>query len=254
MPTSPPVFCWPGGARAALSLTFDDARPSQLDHGLPVLNAHGLKATFYVSPHNMPSRLEAWSRAAAQGHELGNHTMNHPCSANFPFARRDGFVLESYTLDRMEAELLESNAWIEQHTGRRPTTFAYPCGQTFVGRGGDTRSYVPLVARHFRAGRRYRDEIHFDPLHGDPAQLSAFEADGKPFTALRAHIEAAREAGGWIVLCAHDVGDQPRQAVRVSVLDRLCRHAKDPANQLWMDTVANVAAYVAERRATMPVP
>ena len=39
---------WPEGKKTALSLTFDDARLSQVDQGLPLLDAYGVKATFYV--------------------------------------------------------------------------------------------------------------------------------------------------------------------------------------------------------------
>ena len=36
---------WPSGKRAALSLTFDDARWSQMANGFPLLEACGVKAT-----------------------------------------------------------------------------------------------------------------------------------------------------------------------------------------------------------------
>jgi hypothetical protein len=46
-------------------------------------------------------------------------------------------------------ELLAANETLEELLGVRPRTFAYPCGQRFVGAGENTRSYVPVVARHF---------------------------------------------------------------------------------------------------------
>ena len=66
-PSTP--FAWPHGARSALSLTFDDARPSQLDHGLPILNSYGVRASFYVSPPAAEARQTEWRQAAAVGHE-----------------------------------------------------------------------------------------------------------------------------------------------------------------------------------------
>src|SRR2546422_8938664 len=41
-------FPWPGGARAAVSLPFDDARPSQVAVGLPIFDRHGVKVTFFL--------------------------------------------------------------------------------------------------------------------------------------------------------------------------------------------------------------
>jgi peptidoglycan/xylan/chitin deacetylase (PgdA/CDA1 family) len=47
-------FPWPAGKRAAISLSFDDARQSQVDVGLPLLDRYGDKATFYLSPAGVP--------------------------------------------------------------------------------------------------------------------------------------------------------------------------------------------------------
>ncbi|HEX5322287.1 MAG TPA: polysaccharide deacetylase family protein, partial [Capsulimonadaceae bacterium] len=58
---------------------------SQIEQGLPILDSHGFRATFYVNPHSARSRSEDWRRALATGHEIGNHTVTHPCSVNFDF-------------------------------------------------------------------------------------------------------------------------------------------------------------------------
>ena len=41
-------FAWPEGKRAAVSLSFDDARASQVDTGTALLNRYDVKATFLV--------------------------------------------------------------------------------------------------------------------------------------------------------------------------------------------------------------
>jgi len=63
-------FIWPEGIKAGVSLTFDDARLSQIDKGIPLLDKHGVKATFYVSPLQMMKRIEKWKEAVANGHEI----------------------------------------------------------------------------------------------------------------------------------------------------------------------------------------
>ena len=208
-------FVWPGGARAAVSFSFDDARASQLDRGIPILDAHGVRATFYVSLDNVRARQAEWRRVAASGHEIGNHSLHHPCSANFPWSR--AHALEDYCLDRMEAELLAANAAIEEMLRVRPQTFAYPCGQTFVGRGEGAASYVPLVARRFVVGRHAFDEVHND--------------------------------GGWLVFMSHDVAPSGAQATRPDVLEALCRRVTDAASGLWVDKVAAVGGYIRDARA-----
>src|SRR4051812_24404914 len=47
--TAPRHCRWPSGAEAAVSLTYDDALGSQLRYALPVLDAAGIKATFFLS-------------------------------------------------------------------------------------------------------------------------------------------------------------------------------------------------------------
>jgi peptidoglycan/xylan/chitin deacetylase (PgdA/CDA1 family) len=198
-------FGWPEGKRAAISLTFDDARFSQVDRGLPILDEYDAKATFYVSIRSLKERLDAWKRAVAKGHEIGNHTLTHPCSGNFTFARER--ALEDYTLDRMRYEMEEANSIIERLLGVRPVSFAYPCGQKFVGRGQNLKSYVPLVAEKFLAGRGWMDEWSNDPTFCDTAQLMAMELDGKDFEQVKQLIDRTLANGGWLVFCGHDIGE-----------------------------------------------
>jgi len=237
-------FRWPERARGALSLTFDDARTTQIDTGISILDAHDLKATFYVSLAGVEQRLDGWKAAAANGHEIGNHSLRHPCSINFHFD--DDNALEDYSLERMEGELLGASDEIERLLGVRPVTFAYPCGQTFIGRGEACRSYVPLVAKHFIAGRSAFDETTNGPMVADLAQLAGIEADRAGIEQLTALIDRALDQGSWLVLFAHNVGTRSRQSLQAETLDALCRHVRSSA--VWMDTVANIAAYVHEAR------
>ena len=52
-------FHWPGGARAAVSLTYDDGLDSQIAHAAPALDAAGLKGTFFLTRQNMEPRFAA---------------------------------------------------------------------------------------------------------------------------------------------------------------------------------------------------
>ncbi len=240
-------FSWPAGKRAAISLTFDDARFSQIDRGLPILDEYGTKATFYVSLRPLEERLDAWKKAAANGHEIGNHTMTHPCSGNFPFARER--ALENYTLDKMRYELQESNNIIERLLGVRPVSFAYPCGQKFVGRGQGLKSYIPLVAEEFLAGRGWMDEWSNDPAFCDMAQLMGVELDGKDFEQVKQLLDRTTANGGWLVFCGHEIGEGGHhQTTLSSTLKAICEYAQDPANGLWLDTVEEVAGYILKQR------
>lgn len=239
-------FAWPDGKRIALSISFDDARFSQLDCGLPILDEHGVKATFYISPDTFNQRLDEWRAALANGHEIGNHTMNHPCSANY--GSPTGGALEDYTLERMDQELAEANAAIEKAIGTQPRTFAYPCGQKFVGRGAALQSYVPLAAKRFLAARSFRDERPNDALRCDLAQLSGMDADTDSFELLKSYLDYAYDSGGWLILAAHEVGPSNYQTIEEKTFASLCHFAKDEANGIWTDSVANIASYLQAQR------
>lgn len=240
-----PAVTWPGGAKMALSLSFDDGRESQVTAGLPVFARHGARVTLFVVPSAIEPRVEGWKQAVAAGHEIGNHSLTHSCSGNFPFSRQK--ALEDHTLPRMRAELMEANERIARLLGVTPRTFAYPCGQTFVGRGRETQSYVPIVAELFLAGRGWLAESSNDPEVVDLAQTLGVEMDGKDFAQIRPLLDEARGRGAWLVLAGHDIGAGGRQTTRVAMLDELLAYVKNPANGIWLATVAEAADRIAKR-------
>lgn len=243
---SPTDFSWPNGARGAVSLTFDDARSSQIDPGLAVLDRLNAKATFYVVPVRVAEDRAGWKRLVASGYEIGNHSLRHPCTGNFAWSREA--ALEDYTLDRMRTELIDCNRQLTEMLGVEPVTFAYPCGQTFVGRGRSTQSYVPVVAELFLAGRGWLDETPNDPTFFDTAQVSGMSMDGIDFPEVKTLVESARDAGYWLVLAGHEIGHAGRQTTRVRMLEQLVPYLRDPENEIWFETVGVVARYVSERR------
>jgi peptidoglycan/xylan/chitin deacetylase (PgdA/CDA1 family) len=243
---APPPFVWPNGARAALSLSFDDARPSQVETGLALLDRFGVEVTFFVLPSNVETHLAGWKRAVAAGHEIGNHTLDHPCSGNFAWSR--GKALEDHSLAQMRREIDEANRRIHALLGVTPLSFAYPCGEKSVGRGVDTRSYVPLVAESFLVGRGWPDEVSNDPGFCDLAQVMGLPMDGKDFEQLLPILEKARESGRWTILVGHEIGESGDETTRVAMLEKLLSHVSDPANGWWVAPVGDVARYVREHR------
>jgi hypothetical protein len=241
-----PNFAWPEHKRAALSFSFDDARASQVDNGLPILDAHGITATFYVLPTALQSRLGGWQQAVCNGHEIGNHTVSHPCSAGDDTVEVG--ALENYTLERIQAELEDADQRIELALNITPRSFAYPCGQSFVGKGTTKCSYTPLVAQRFVAGRGCRGDGINQPLDCDLSNLTAASADGLPLQEISALIDAAIVRGGWLVLVAHSVGDDGVLKMQPETLQALCAYARQRTDMLWIDTVSRVAGHLAQTR------
>ncbi len=244
------LFPWPEGKRAALSLTFDDARPSQMDIGLSLFERYQVRVTFYVTPSNLDRRLPLWRQAVVAGHEIGNHSLTHPCTGNFDFAGTN--ALERSTLERIQSDIDEAERIIDSLLGVRTTSFAYPCGQTFVGEGVEVRSYVPVIARRFQSGRLWLSEDSNHPARCDPAQLLGVEMDGKSFSELRPMLESAIRRGRWLVLAGHEIGNAGPQTTLTNTLHAICEFAADPRNGLWLDSVDRVARHVIQNRRSSP--
>jgi peptidoglycan/xylan/chitin deacetylase (PgdA/CDA1 family) len=236
------VFTWPEGKQIAISLSFDDARASQVDAGTALLDQYGVKGTFYVVPNSVKQRLEGWKKVVASGHEIGNHSFNHPCTGNFPWSRQK--AIENYTLKKMRSELILANKDIKELLGVEAEVFAYPCGQTYIGRGENTKSYVPVVSKLFLSGRGWLDEGPNAPQFCDLAQLTGMEMDGKDFEQILPLIENAKKSGAWLVLAGHEMGTSGNQTTRLSMLKKLIEYAQNPANGIWIAPVGTVAKYI----------
>ncbi|WP_239447664.1 polysaccharide deacetylase family protein [Pseudoalteromonas sp. MM17-2] len=241
-------FSYPNGKLNAISLSFDDGRHSQVDVGMAILDKYQVKATFYAQPESIAERLAQWQAAINNGHELGNHTSHHLCSGNFEWLRKKGLSLEQTTLAWLENDIKEANHYFKKHLGVTPRAFAYPCGHTFVGRGKDTQSYVPLVATLFDTGRTWNDETANNPNFTDFAQLTGIRIDGLRFAQIKELLERYRDNNSWIILAGHNIGQRGPYTVDTQALEQLLAYINDPDNGFWVGTVSEVADYVRSNR------
>jgi peptidoglycan/xylan/chitin deacetylase (PgdA/CDA1 family) len=114
----------------SIIITFDDGFRSCVEHAVPVLQAHGFTAVFYLVAGLMGSSsrwmadagvnlpLMSWSAArelTAAGYQCGVHTMNHP-------------RLTTLDAKRRRTELADARRRAEDELGREATHFAYPYG------------------------------------------------------------------------------------------------------------------------------
>jgi peptidoglycan/xylan/chitin deacetylase (PgdA/CDA1 family) len=209
-----------GGAVAAVSLTYDDGLDPHLATVQPALEAVGLRGTFYLSNFEgvdndwaLPSvktplpplsaRHMAWQAAGQKGHELADHTVNHPCNSA---TKAPGYHLTDYDLTRMQAELDESIARLARLGVTQPISFAYPCNSDKVGLGPPpTQDYSPLVAERFFAAR-VSDVGIADPASVDLLHVPQLDTGGKTGDELKKMVDDAIAAKGWLVLLFHGVG------------------------------------------------
>lgn len=259
-------FEWPGAATAAISLTFDDGWPDQSTLGAEIFERYGARATFYVQPEALRGTgwrdwlrdrvglgtTDLWRDMVAAGHEIGSHTINHPCSERFTWVDPKN-AAENYTSARMERELRDTRLEIRALLNVDPVSFAYPCGHTTIGR--DAQSYIPLVAATYQSARAwfYLHEQDAgwagnDPMAANLFKIRAISMDDLSFDQLLPAIERARDRGNWIVLGGHDIGDAGALTTRRETLEEIIRYSQNPKNALWLAPVSDVVNHIRWQR------
>jgi hypothetical protein len=106
------------------------------------------------------------------------------------------------------------------------------------------------VAKRFVVGRGYHSNVPFYPEFGDLAQTQSVGCDRKDVAFMKEQIDQALRTGGWLTFTGHEIADESFKeslTTYTSALDEICRLAKDPASGIWIDTVANIGAYIKER-------
>ena len=78
MPTAFGASAYDRPGQKLACLTFDDGPGPYSDAILDVLKKHGAKATFFMNGYKIRTHGDQVRRMVAEGHQIGNHTYNHP--------------------------------------------------------------------------------------------------------------------------------------------------------------------------------
>ncbi|PID91694.1 MAG: chitooligosaccharide deacetylase [Bacteroidetes bacterium] len=240
------TFQWPDNKKAAICLTFDDGLDCHLDKAIPLLDSFNVKGTFYCTAYSssLGARIPEWRKAAAEGHELGNHTLFHPCDGRRNNWVRPEYDLSNYSREEIRDELRTANTLLKAIDGREERTFAYSCGDYRVA--GDS-SFVDIVQALFPAARNTVQglpssmnsiDLHFVPSRG---------MHNKTGQELIHFAEEAREKGTMAVFMFHSVGggylNIPTEALR-----ELLQYLNDHSGDYWVDSFYNVTRYIASKQ------
>lgn len=240
--------CWPTGRRCAVSITFDDALPVHHELAGPVLEARGMRGTFYLHIATAPcSDPMPWRALAARGHELGNHSLFHPCrrkAAHRAWLDK-AFDLRRYEPIRFQQEVRVGNAFLKLIDGLGERTYAYTCYDTHLGRWPNKTAISGLIHSDFVAARGGRtDQAVFVSRDLDMMNLGCFQADGLSLAALADAIHITRDRGDWLILVFHGIGSGTHDLfVEPSILNGLLDHLATQ-NEIWVAPVVEIAKWV----------
>jgi peptidoglycan/xylan/chitin deacetylase (PgdA/CDA1 family) len=250
-PVPAPAFAWPGGARAAVSLAYDDALDSQLDNALPALDRHGIKGTFYLQLSSPPvaARLPAWRAAAARGHELGNHSLFHQCSSKgqdrgWVAAHRD---LATTGRAQMIDQVLLANTMLEAIDSRRERTYTAPCGDVQALDG----DYLPALHPAFVAIKAGNGPgVPASMAAVDPYQVASVGPVGASGAELIALVEQAIARGTMVAFTFHGIGGD-HLSVSTQAHEELVRYLAAHRDVVWTDTFINIMQHVRQEQARL---
>ena len=246
---SAPKFSWPQGQQCAVSLSYDDALPVHTDAVAPLLSAKGLTATFNVCANRgFTERTAAWKQVAALGHELGNHTLFHPCRRK-PEGKyhwlAPHYDLCDYTAQRWTDEMRVANCLLNLIDGKTERTFANTCCHTSIGEGAKEKDLSALIEPMFVAGRGPLNEQIVQPSTLSFPALGHFSGDNKTSKELQTLIERASAINGWVILMFHGVGkDTHGLFIESQEHAQLIDYLAENSDRIWTASTVQVAQHL----------
>lgn len=240
--TAQPGKPW-NGKKAAVVLTYDDAINEHLDNAIPLLDSLGLKATFYITGFSasMQSRLSDWKKIAVTGHELGNHTLYHPCTggAGREWVKPD-YDLSKYTIQRIVDETKATSVLLQAMDGKTRRTFAFTCADTKIG----DSSFAGALKNNFIAMRNVRAQMHtIDKI--DLNDVDCYMVGGQTGEQLIEWVKKAEETQSLLVILFHGVGGGNGLDVSLPAHRQLLQYLKQNEKNIWVAPMIEVADFVA---------
>jgi sialate O-acetylesterase len=232
--------------RCAVALTYDDALNVHLDNVVPLLDSLGLKGTFYLSGFfpAFRERVTEWKSVAGKGHELGNHTLFHPCTGKLPGREwvQPDYDLGNYTMQRLVDEIKMASTLLEAIDGKTKRSFAYPCGDTKIG----DSSYVGKIKEDFFAARGVKGEMpRINEI--DLYNVGSYMINGQSGEELIDLVKQAMTSHALIVFLFHGVGGEHSLNISLSDHRKLLHFLKQNEKDIWTAPFLDIAEYARQR-------
>jgi peptidoglycan/xylan/chitin deacetylase (PgdA/CDA1 family) len=265
---------WKGGARCAVALSFDvDHETNELRDGgqsigrmawgqfgnrvgvpriLKLLEAHGVKATFYVPAVVAMLYPDEQRRAIAAGHEIGVHGWIHELNSILPYeTERDLMFRSIETLEKISGVRpvgMRTASWdfspntlgIEKEMGLAYDSSLMAdedCYELLLH--GNPTGIVELPVEWIRDDAVYFSMHRFQSLRPYTPPQGVLDI-------WRRELEGAHAAGGIFQLTMHPhvIGYRSR----IWIVEELIRHAK-ALGGIWFATHAEIAAWARDHAA-----
>jgi len=219
---------------------------THLDIAIKDLDSVGLKGTFYITGGGITyEKLDRWRTNAKNGHELGNHSIFHPCLSARHNWVKPGRGSESYTIDKMLLELETMNSYLYAMDGSKTKTYAYPCNESLAG----GQSYLDTLRKlpFFIAARTGGNRVVTDIKTLDLFQVPSLIVEETHLETMIGWVNQALENNGLAVFQFHGVGGEYIKISRENHW-KLLAYLKQNQQQVWTATFREVMSYVINER------
>ena len=235
------------GYKSAVVLTYDDGLNVHLDKAIPALDKAGFKGTFYIQGNapTLNTRLHDWRKAAARGHELGNHTLFHPCAGSPPgrsFVGSD-YDLDTYSTRRIVDEIKLANTLLKAVDGREKRSLAYTCGDRKAG----NEDFTPQIRQDFTGARGVVSRL--ETIESvDLYNIGAYMINGQSAEEMISLVKKAQESGRLLVFLFHGVGGEHNLNVSLDAHNQLIDYLKRNKKEIWVTTMTGAAEFISARK------
>ncbi len=191
--------------------------------------------------NGLNAQIPKWRDAANEGHELGNHTVWHPCEGGRPgreFVKPET-DLNNYTVDRMVRDIRTMNNFLKAVDGKDERTFAYPCGDMKIH---DT-AYIDPLKNEFIAARGVSAEML--PINKiDLYNVDCYTMNGQSVDDMIALVKKAMSTHTLLVFLFHGVGGEHSLNVSLGAHSGLLRFLKQNEKDIWVAPMIDVAKFI----------
>ena len=196
--------------KSLISITFDDGFRCQFESALPILDSHGLKATFFLIANDLPTHdrytglhdndwwkidwrdddIVMLKEVVEAGHEIGSHSVSH---------HPDMLPIQSEIEARQSKRLIEDRLGIEVSSFCFPFYWSHSCLANAVKDAGYEQARGGGVAPH------YRPLASYYPF-STGAALDRFNVDCRQISQHGENVGDWLRDGCWHVLTYHGIG------------------------------------------------
>ncbi|MEQ8244174.1 polysaccharide deacetylase family protein [Fulvivirga sp.] len=238
-------FTWPNGAKAAICLTYDDGLSSHVNTVGPALKKYNFKATFYptLASSSIYDEMDKWKLLAQEGHELGNHSLYHPCQKSKGGMDwvKDYQDLDKYTVDQLLEEIQLANSFLSALDGKKTRTFAYPCAHYYAG----GVNYKDSISKHASAARGSsgRQESLQIPDEIDIYNITSWAPNNHDADDLIAYIDKIIESNSFSTFTFHGIGAE-HLVVSKEDHEAMLKYLDAHRDKIWVTTFKEATDYL----------